>query len=76
MTRSTRTLTTEEIRRVSCPLCKAPAGSPCTEPATDAPRDRHHLDRVAVAKMATQIERPSRRPDALRRRLGMSFYRP
>jgi hypothetical protein len=77
MNHNYRTLSGEEIRRVACPVCKAPPGSPCTEPANGARREHHHLDRVAVARMAGSQQRSVQRAlDAKRRRVAERFYRP
>jgi len=71
-----RTLTTEEIRRVACPLCKAPPGSGCTEPASSARRAHHHKERVTAARRLASQQRQSGVEGVIRRRVADIFYRP
>lgn len=78
MNRTFRTLSSQEIRRAACPVCAAPPGSPCTEPATRARREQHHKERVTAARRSASTERQSRfaGDDAVRRRVADRFYRP
>ncbi len=70
-------LSSEEILRAACPVCKAPAGGMCIEPTTKEPRERHHLDRVTVARMVGSQQRPVQRElDAKRRRVADRWLRP
>ncbi len=73
---SIRTLIREEIRRVACPLCKAPPGSPCTDPANRSRREHHHTARAAAARRLASMERQSSVEGAIRRRVAERFYRP
>lgn len=74
MNRTFRTLTSEEIRRVSCPVCEAPTGSPCSEPVTGARLGHHHLDQVALAR--SQQRRSDYADNAKRQRVADRMYRP
>jgi hypothetical protein len=75
--KSTHTLTTAEIRRVACPVCRVPPESPCQEPATGSQREHHHLNRAAVARNQKH-RKPSGddRLDAARRRVAARMFRP
>lgn len=69
-----RILTGEEIRCVSCPVCKAPPGNPCTDPATRERRAHHHRERVTAAR--TEQRSVRRALDAKRQRVADRMFRP
>ncbi len=75
-----RGLTSEDIRRVACPICEAPSGSPCTEFANyAAPRERehHHKERVAAVRRLNSMRRQPRDGlDPVRQRVAEKWLRP
>jgi hypothetical protein len=66
----TQMLNSVAIRRIACPICKAPPGSPCSEPASGVRRERHHRERSTAAR------REQTNPRSAARRVGDRFYKP
>lgn len=71
-------LSADEIRRVACPMCGAPAGSPCVVPIIETPREHHHKERVDLARKGNSRQRQAvdYALDAKRRQVTNRMFRP
>ncbi len=76
--RAFRTLTSEETRRVACPVCSAPPGSPCSDQTSGARREHHHAERVIAARRSATVQRTSGGivAEAIRRRVANKLLKP